>query len=69
VTVAEWEPANAINGRAPVRSGLGKRVALKGIVKCGVCGGTMQVVRYGKAKDKLTYGCTASSRDFVRLRA
>ena len=42
---------------------------LKAIVKCGVCGGTMQVVRFGKAKHKLTYGCTASSRDFVRLRA
>jgi hypothetical protein len=29
----------------------------------------MHIVRYGRARDKLTYGVTASSRDFVRLRA
>ena len=58
VTPAEWEAANAVEGRAPVHTGLGEATKLKGVVRCGVCGGVMHVLAYGKAKDRRTYACT-----------
>lgn len=58
VTVQEWEAANAVRGRAPVHTGLGGETQLKGLVRCGLCGGTMHVLAYGKARDRRTYACT-----------
>lgn len=37
VTETEWEAANAVKGRAPVRRGLGEQVLLKGLPRCGSC--------------------------------
>ena len=58
VTEAEWEAANAVHGRAPIRRGLKHLVKFKGLVKCGLCGASMSVNGYGKNRDKLTYVCT-----------
>jgi DNA invertase Pin-like site-specific DNA recombinase len=57
VTSAQWEAANAVQGLAPRHTGLGERTKLKGVVRCGVCGGIMHVLAYGKAKDKRTFAC------------
>ncbi len=54
VTEAEWEAANAVKGRAPTHNGLAAKTYLKGIVRCGICAGTMHVCAYGKARDKMT---------------
>jgi DNA invertase Pin-like site-specific DNA recombinase len=59
VTETEWEAANAVKGRAPTHNGLAAKTQLKGIVRCGICGGTMHVCAYGKARDKMTYACTS----------
>jgi DNA invertase Pin-like site-specific DNA recombinase len=58
VTETEWDAANAVMGRAPIRRGLGEQAQLKGIVRCGTCGATMHVLAYGKPREKLTYACT-----------
>jgi DNA invertase Pin-like site-specific DNA recombinase len=58
VTEREWEAANAVRGRAPVRRGLGKGALLKGLVRCGTCGSAMHVVSYGKDRARTTYACT-----------
>lgn len=58
VTAAEWESANVVKRPGPKHTGLGETTQLKGLVRCGVCGGTMHVLAYGKAKDKRTYACT-----------
>jgi DNA invertase Pin-like site-specific DNA recombinase len=58
VTAAEWEAANAVRGPAPNHTGLADKMKLKGLVRCGVCGGTMHVLAYGKNKDRRTYACT-----------
>jgi DNA invertase Pin-like site-specific DNA recombinase len=60
VTEAEWQAANAIRGRAPQHTGVAEETLLKGLVRCGVCGGTMHVLRYGKNRDRTTYACTNS---------
>ncbi len=60
VTEQEWEAANAVRGRPPIRRGLGAHADLKGIVRCGNCGSTMHVLAYGKPRVKLTYACTKS---------
>ena len=59
VTEAEWEAANAVKGRAPTHNGLAAKTYLKGIVRCGICAGTMHVCAYGNARDKMTYACTS----------
>jgi Recombinase len=58
VTATEWEAANALRGPAPSHTGLADRMKLKGLVHCGVCGGRMHVLAYGKKKDRRTYACT-----------
>jgi DNA invertase Pin-like site-specific DNA recombinase len=69
VTAPEWEAANAIEGRrAPVHTGLGERVELKGVVRCGSCRNRrgehsiMHVLLYGKEKNRLTYACTTCGK-------
>jgi DNA invertase Pin-like site-specific DNA recombinase len=57
ITEQEWEGANAVKtGRPPVHTGLSETVALKGIVRCGLCGAKLTVSSYGNAKS--TYACT-----------
>jgi DNA invertase Pin-like site-specific DNA recombinase len=58
VSEPEWEAANAVKGRAPIRRGLGEAAKLKGLVRCGTCGSAMHVLSYGEARDKITYACT-----------
>ncbi len=57
VTEAEWEAANAVKtGRPPTHNGLSNTVALKGIVRCGLCNAKMTVCGYGNGKS--SYACT-----------
>jgi DNA invertase Pin-like site-specific DNA recombinase len=58
VTEAEWQAANGVRGRAPRHTGLAATTQLKGVVRCGVCGGTMHVLSYGKDRSRRTYACT-----------
>jgi DNA invertase Pin-like site-specific DNA recombinase len=58
VTPAEWEAANAVKGRAPIRTGLSASARLKGLVRCGVCGQTLSVQGAGGNRRKPTYACT-----------
>jgi site-specific DNA recombinase len=61
VTESQWQAANAVQGHAPVRRGLGALAGLTGIVKCGTCGSSMRVLSYGGGgREKLTYACTRS---------
>jgi DNA invertase Pin-like site-specific DNA recombinase len=56
VTEAEWEAANAIEGQGPRHTGLAAEVAgLRGLVRCGNCGGTLHVID----KQRPRYTCTA----------
>jgi len=57
ITEQEWEGANAVKtGRPPVHTGLSETVALKGIIRCGLCGAKLTVSSYGNGKS--TYACT-----------
>ena len=58
MTDDEWEAANAVKGRAPLRRGLSAGVSLKGMVRCGVCERPMSILSYGQQREKLTYACT-----------
>lgn len=69
VTQTEWEAANAVKGRAPIRRGLGEQVSLKGLPRCGSCGATLHVLAYGKQRDKLTYACTRAGCGSVSIAA
>lgn len=56
VTEAEWEAANAVEGRGPRHSGLAAEVAgLRGLVRCGSCDGTLHVLNPRAPR----YTCTA----------
>lgn len=57
ITETEWEQANAVEGRAPIRRGLSELVKFKGLVKCATCGRSMSINGYGKDRDKPTYAC------------
>jgi DNA invertase Pin-like site-specific DNA recombinase len=67
VTEAEWQAANAVTGRAPVHTGLSETVALKDIVRCGLCERAMHVLRYGKEGDRKTYACTSCGKLSMRV--
>jgi hypothetical protein len=58
VTEQEWQAANAIQGRPPVRRGHGATALLKGLAICGLCGRPLGVNGYGPGRDKATYVCT-----------
>jgi site-specific DNA recombinase len=58
VTEAEWQAANAVRGRAPTHNGYGAERPLHGLVRCGVCGGRLHLMAYGKARDRRRYACT-----------
>jgi DNA invertase Pin-like site-specific DNA recombinase len=63
ITEAQFERANAVRGKPPLRSGLSETAQLKGVVRCGTCGRTMHVTGYGSKRDsrgmrlKKTYAC------------
>ncbi len=67
VTPSEWEAANAVQGRAPVHTGLGESASLKGIARCGVCGSVMHVLSYGKDGSGRTYACTSGGHASMSL--
>jgi DNA invertase Pin-like site-specific DNA recombinase len=58
VTSAQWEAANAIEGRAPIHNGLGRETQLHGLIRCGVCGHKLHVLSYGKDRRRRRYTCT-----------
>lgn len=57
VTEQEWQAANAVRGRAPIRRGLAELVHLKNVAVCGVCGRYLSVNAYGRDRNRLTYVC------------
>jgi DNA invertase Pin-like site-specific DNA recombinase len=57
VSEEEWQAANAVKGRTPIRRGLGALVKFKGLVVCGTCGRGMSINGYGPMRAKLTYIC------------
>jgi DNA invertase Pin-like site-specific DNA recombinase len=58
VTEHQWEAANAVKGEPPTHTGLGASTTLKGLVRCGVCGGTLHVLSYGKTSELRRFVCT-----------
>jgi hypothetical protein len=67
VTEPEWQAANAVRGRAPVRRGLSEQTELKGLIRCGLCDQRLQVLTYGRDRTKLTYACTRCGGVSVRV--